>query len=88
MSSMLVIAVAVVLIAMAAWWFARFTGNSDFNERYAKYQEKSDELSRTMSLTYVCCRRDGCKHMNGKGKCLRRSISLDTDGRCKDYDGG
>lgn len=84
MTAVLVVTVIVVLIAALARWLAYSTGNSEFNERYTKYQEKSDELSRTLMLTYVCCKRHGCKHLNEKGKCTKRSIVVDSEGNCKD----
>lgn len=84
MTSMLVVILIVAVIAALARWLAYSSNNSDFGERYTKYQEKSDELSRTLMLTYVCCKRHGCRHLNEKGKCTRRSIVVDQEGNCKD----
>ncbi len=84
MAAIIVITLIVFLIAAFARWLAYSSGNSDFDRRYTKYQEKSDELSRTLMLTYVCCKRQGCRHLNEKGKCTRRSIVVDADGNCKD----
>ena len=86
MVAFLVITLAIAAIALVANWLVHFTGNTDFDGRYTKYQEKADELSRTLSLTYVCCKMPGCRHANDKGKCQRRSIAIDADGRCKDYE--